>query len=60
MRILVAITMAAALFVAARGQQQTLSDGDIEAAINHFVALPTEGPEALEDRAEGHPVFAVR
>jgi len=34
--------------------------GDIEAAINHYVALPTEGPEALEDRAEGHPVFAVR
>ena len=34
--------------------------GDIEAAINHYVALPTEGPEALEDRAEGYPVFAVR
>ena len=34
--------------------------GDIEAAINHYVALPTEGPKALEDRAEGHPVFAVR
>jgi catechol 2,3-dioxygenase-like lactoylglutathione lyase family enzyme len=34
--------------------------GDINAALNHYVALPTEGPEALEDRAEGHPVFAAR
>ena len=29
---------------------------DIDAALNHYVALPTEGPAALEDRAE-HPVF---
>jgi catechol 2,3-dioxygenase len=30
---------------------------DIQAALNHYVALPTEGPEALEDRAEV-PVFS--
>ncbi len=33
-------------------------EGDINAALNHYVALPTEGPEALQDRAEGLPVFA--
>lgn len=32
--------------------------GDINAALNHYVALPTEGPQALEDRAEV-PVFAA-
>ena len=30
---------------------------DINAALNHYVALPTEGPEALQDRAEGVAVF---
>jgi catechol 2,3-dioxygenase len=33
-------------------------EGNIDAALNHYVALPTEGPEALEDRTEGLPVFA--
>jgi len=33
--------------------------GNIHAALNHYVALPTEGPAALEDRAEGYPVFAA-
>lgn len=32
-------------------------EGDIDAALNHAVAVPTEGPEALEDRVEGLPVF---
>ncbi len=32
-------------------------ENDIQAALNHYVALPTEGPEALEDRAEAYPVF---
>jgi catechol 2,3-dioxygenase len=31
--------------------------GDIDAALNFAVALPTEGKEALEDRTEGVPVF---
>lgn len=31
--------------------------GDIDGALNHYVALPTEGPEALQDRADGLPVF---
>jgi catechol 2,3-dioxygenase-like lactoylglutathione lyase family enzyme len=35
-------------------------EGDIQGAINHYVALPTEGPEALEDRTEGYPVFAAQ
>jgi catechol 2,3-dioxygenase-like lactoylglutathione lyase family enzyme len=34
-------------------------EGDINAALNHYVALPTEGPAALEDRTEGLPVFAA-
>jgi catechol 2,3-dioxygenase len=33
-------------------------EGDIQAALNHYVALPTEGAEALQDRAENLPVFA--
>ena len=33
-------------------------EGDINAALNHYVALPTEGPQALEDRTESLPVFA--
>lgn len=33
-------------------------EGNIQAALNHYVALPTEGEAALEDRAEGYPVFA--
>jgi len=32
-------------------------EGDIDAALNHAVAVPTEGPEALQDRAEGLPIF---
>ena len=32
-------------------------EGDINGALNHYVALPTEGPAALEDRTEGIPVF---
>ena len=31
--------------------------GDIDGALNYSKALPTEGPEALEDQAEGVPVF---
>jgi catechol 2,3-dioxygenase-like lactoylglutathione lyase family enzyme len=33
-------------------------EGDIQAALNHYVALPTEGAEALKDRADDVPVFA--
>jgi len=32
-------------------------EGDIHAALNHYVPLPTEGPAALEDRTEGLPVI---
>jgi catechol-2,3-dioxygenase len=32
-------------------------EGDIDAALNFAVALPTEGPEALSDRVEDVPVF---
>ncbi len=32
-------------------------EGDINAALNHYVALPTEGAAALEDRETGAPVF---
>jgi catechol 2,3-dioxygenase len=32
-------------------------EGDIQAALNHYVALPTEGEEALADRTDGVPVF---
>jgi catechol 2,3-dioxygenase len=33
-------------------------EGDIQAALNHYVALPTEGEGALADNAENVPVFA--
>jgi len=32
-------------------------ENNIQAALSHYVALPTEGEAALEDRAEGYPVF---
>jgi len=32
-------------------------EGDIQAALNHYVALPTEGPEALRDNGDSVPVF---
>jgi catechol 2,3-dioxygenase-like lactoylglutathione lyase family enzyme len=32
-------------------------EGDIDAALNFAVAVPTEGAAALEDRADGVPVF---
>ncbi len=32
-------------------------EGDIDAALNHYVAVPTTGDGALEDRAEDLPVF---
>jgi catechol 2,3-dioxygenase len=32
-------------------------EGDIQEALNHYVALPTEGAAALDDRVEGVPVF---
>ncbi len=35
-------------------------EGDIDAAQNYAVRLPTEGPEALQDRIEGLPVFKAR
>jgi catechol-2,3-dioxygenase len=34
-------------------------ENDIDAALNFAVALPTEGAEALADRAEGVPVFGA-
>jgi catechol 2,3-dioxygenase len=34
-------------------------EGDIQAALNHYVALPTEGEGALRDNAENVPVFAA-
>lgn len=34
-------------------------EGDIDAALNFVRVLPTEGPEALDDKAEGVPVFAA-
>ena len=30
---------------------------NIDAALNWSITLPTEGPEALQDRTEGLPVF---
>ena len=35
-------------------------ENDIDAALNFAVALPTEGAEALADRAEGVPVFGAQ
>jgi catechol 2,3-dioxygenase len=32
-------------------------EGDIQSALNHYVALPTEGEAALVDRTDGIPVF---
>ena len=32
-------------------------EGDIDGALNFATQLPTEGPEALQDRADGVPVF---
>lgn len=34
--------------------------GDIDGAQNYAKVLPTEGPEALEDRTEGLPVFRAK
>ena len=34
-------------------------EGDIDRALNHYVALPTEGQEALQDKADV-PVFKAR
>ena len=33
-------------------------EGNIQEALNHYVALPTEGEAALQDRFEDVPVFA--
>ncbi len=33
-------------------------EGDIDAALNYAMAVPTEGPEALADRTEDVPIFA--
>ncbi|MDB5398157.1 MAG: catechol 2,3-dioxygenase [Acetobacteraceae bacterium] len=33
-------------------------EGDIQAALNHYVALPTEGEAALADRTDDIPMFA--
>ena len=33
--------------------------GDIDASVNYYVAKPTEGPAALEDRVEEYKVFAA-
>ncbi len=32
-------------------------EGDIQAALNHYVALPTDGEAALADKTDGIPVF---
>ena len=32
-------------------------EGDIQAALNHYVALPTKGEAALADRTDDIPVF---
>jgi catechol 2,3-dioxygenase len=32
-------------------------EGDLDAALNHYVALPTEGAKSLEDRTDNLPVF---
>ena len=37
---------------------RSLWEGDINAALNHYVPVPTEGPKALEDRVVDLPVFA--
>jgi catechol 2,3-dioxygenase len=34
-------------------------EGDINAALNFAVQLPTEGKEALQDRGDGVPVFGA-
>jgi catechol 2,3-dioxygenase len=34
-------------------------EGDIDAALNYSVSLPTDGPEALIDRVEGVPAFGT-
>lgn len=36
---------------------RSLWEGDINAALNHYVPVPTEGPQALEDRVDDLPVF---
>jgi catechol-2,3-dioxygenase len=36
---------------------RSMWEGDIDAALNFFVTLPTEGPAALEDRTEDLPEF---
>lgn len=36
---------------------RSLWEGDINAALNHYVPVPTEGPKALEDRVDDLPVF---
>ena len=41
----------------AKSLPRELWEGDINAALNHYVALPTEGEQALEDRAE-YPAFS--
>jgi catechol 2,3-dioxygenase len=35
-------------------------EGDIDGALNYSISLPTEGPDALQDRGEGNPVFAAK
>ncbi|MGH7152283.1 MAG: VOC family protein, partial [Acetobacteraceae bacterium] len=35
-------------------------EGDINAALNHYVAMPTEGAAALEDRAANPPAFGAQ
>jgi catechol 2,3-dioxygenase len=34
-------------------------EGDLQAALNHYVALPTEGQAAMEDRTDNVPVFGL-
>lgn len=39
---------------------RSLWEGDINAALNHYVPVPTEGPKALEDRIDNLPVFGKK
>lgn len=39
---------------------RSLWEGDINAALNHYVPVSTEGPKALEDRIDNLPVFGKK
>ena len=35
-------------------------EGDLDAALNYYVALPTEGPAALQDSGASAPLFGAK